>query len=303
MLGFFKKIKSAFLKTSSLLGQKIKALFSKPWDEQTFSQLEQILYEADLGSKLSSELTAIVKNSLKQKQEVSLEYIFEILRSQALQILKAPPQVQATSGHPLVFLIVGINGSGKTTSIAKLAHLFQEQGKKVLLAAADTFRAAATPQLSIWADRLKVDIVKGQSGSDPSAVVFDALQAAKARHSDIVLIDTAGRLHNKTDLMQELAKMRRTCDKVIPGAPHEVILILDATIGQNAIDQTLTFHQFTKLTGLILTKLDGSAKGGMALHLYKELGIPIRWIGLGESVDDLLPFDPQAYVDTLFQND
>ncbi len=302
MLGFFKKIKSAFLKTSSLLGQKIKAIFSKPWDEETFSQLEQTLYEADLGTQLSSDLTTSVKESLKKKHDASLEDIFEILRSQALQILNAPPQVKATSGLPLVFLIVGINGSGKTTSIAKLTHLFQEQGKKVLLAAADTFRAAATPQLSLWAERLKVDIVKGQPGSDPSAVVFDALTAAKARHSDVVLIDTAGRLQNKTDLMEELAKMKRTCDKVIPGAPHEAILVLDATIGQNALDQTLIFNQFTKLTGILLTKLDGSAKGGIALALYKQLGIPIRWIGLGESVEDLLPFDPQAYVDSLFEN-
>lgn len=302
MLEFFKKVKSALLKTRSLLGQKIKSLFGKPWNDETFDELQQTLYEADLGSQLAATLTATLKNSVKKKSDISLDEIFELLRTQALEILSTPPQTTPTSGYPLVFLIVGINGSGKTTSIAKLAHFFQEQGKKVLLAAADTFRAAAIDQLSLWADRLKLDIVKGKPGSDPSAVVFDALTAAKARKADIVLIDTAGRLQNKTDLMQELAKMKRTCDKVIPGAPHEVILVLDATIGQNALDQALIFNQFTKLTGILLAKLDGSAKGGIVLAIYQQLGIPIRWIGLGESVEDLLPFDPKAYVDSLFEN-
>ncbi|MFS8563449.1 MAG: signal recognition particle-docking protein FtsY [Rhabdochlamydiaceae bacterium] len=249
---------------------------------------------------MAADFTDYLKSSLRTKAETPIEEIFALLRARALDILSLPPRTNPTVGHPLVFLIVGINGSGKTTSIAKLAHLFTQEGKKVLLAAGDTFRAAAIDQLSLWAERLKIDIVKSKPGSDPSAVAFDALTAAKARSADIVLIDTAGRLQNKTDLMQELAKMKRTCDKVIPGAPHEVILVLDATIGQNALDQTLVFHQFTPLTGILLAKLDGSAKGGIVLAIYKKCGIPIRWIGLGESVEDLLPFDPKAYVDDLF---
>lgn len=302
MLGFFKKVKDAFLKTRSVLGQKIRALFGKPWNDETFAELEQTLYEADLGTQIAADFTDYLKSSLRTKAEAPLEEIFTLLRARALDILTVPPRTTPTTGHPLVFLIVGINGSGKTTSIAKLAHLFTQQEKKVLLAAGDTFRAAAIDQLSLWAERLKIDIVKSKPGSDPSAVAFDALTAAKARNMDVVLIDTAGRLQNKTDLMQELAKMKRTCDKVIPGAPHEVILVLDATIGQNALDQALVFHHFTPLTGILLAKLDGSAKGGIVLAIYKQCGIPIRWIGLGESVEDLLPFDPQSYVNDLFES-
>ncbi len=302
MLGFFKKVKDAFLKTRSALGQRIRALFGKPWSDETFAELEQTLYEADLGTEIAADFTSYLKSSLRNKAGAPLEEIFTLLRTRAFDILKSPPLVTPLSGHPLVFLIVGINGSGKTTSIAKLAHLFSQQGKKVLLGAGDTFRAAAIDQLSLWAERLKIDIVKAKPGSDPSAVAFDALTAAKSRNVDVVLIDTAGRLQNKTDLMQELSKIKRTCDKVIPGAPHEVILVLDATIGQNALDQALVFHQFTPLTGILLAKLDGSAKGGIVLAIYKKCGIPIRWIGIGESVEDLLPFDPEGYVNDLFES-
>jgi fused signal recognition particle receptor len=200
-----------------------------------------------------------------------------------------------------VMLIVGVNGSGKTTSLAKLAHLLHSAGKKVLIGAADTFRAAAIDQLELWAKRIGVDIVKHQSHSDPSAVAFDAISAAKARGAEAVLIDTAGRLHNKTDLMHELAKIRRVCDKVCPGAPHETLLVLDATTGQNAIDQANTFHQFTPLTGLILTKLDGTAKGGIVVAIQRQLGLPIKFIGTGEGIDDLQPFDPQQFVKALFE--
>jgi fused signal recognition particle receptor len=302
MFGFFKQVKNVFLKTRSLLGQKIRALFGKPWSDNTFAEFEQTLYEADLGSQIATDLTDYLKASLRKKSDTTLDDILTLLRTRALEILATPPRILPASGHPLVFLIVGINGSGKTTSIAKLANLFTHQGKKVLLAAGDTFRAAAIDQLSLWAERLKLDIVKSKPGSDPSAVAFDALTAAKARGSDVVFIDTAGRLQNKTDLMHELSKMKRTCDKVIPGAPHEVILVLDATIGQNALDQALVFHQFTPLTGILLAKLDGSAKGGIVLAIYKQCGIPIRWIGVGESAGDLLPFDPHAYVHDLFES-
>ena len=199
-----------------------------------------------------------------------------------------------------MILVVGVNGSGKTTSCAKLSRLFQQDKKKVMLAAADTFRAAAIEQLDIWSQRLKIDCVKGKPGGDPSAVIFDALTAAKARQTDVVIADTAGRLQSKTELMEELAKITRVTKKVIPEAPHEIYLVLDATTGQNALDQAKIFNEFTPLTGLILTKLDGSAKGGIILSIYHRMGIPIRYIGIGEKEDDFIPFDPESYVDALF---
>jgi len=203
-------------------------------------------------------------------------------------------------GKPHVILIVGVNGSGKTTSIAKLAAKFQKEGKKVLLAAGDTFRAAAIEQLDTWAKRLGVEIVKSSPGADPAAVAFDGASAAVARGIDVVFVDTAGRLQNKVDLMRELEKVRRTLKKVIPEAPHETLLVLDATTGQNAVDQAKAFHAVTPLSGIVLTKLDGSAKGGIILSIYKELGLPVLWVGTGEGAEDLEPFDPKAYVDSLF---
>jgi len=300
MFKLFKKIKSALAKTRSFLGAKISALFGKPWNEETLERFEQTLYEADLGTACAAEFTESLRQFLKREPEAPSEQILKVLQQKALEILAEPPKHVSKIGSPQVFLIVGVNGSGKTTSIAKLAVHFQEEGKTVLLAAGDTFRAAAIDQIAIWADRLKLDIVKSKPGSDPSAVAFDALTAAKARGVDIVLIDTAGRLHNKTDLMHELEKIRRVCQKVIPEAPHETLLVLDATIGQNALDQARIFHQFTPLTGIILSKLDGSAKGGIILSIYKELGIPVRWVGVGESADDLIPFDPEEYVSGVF---
>lgn len=303
MLGIFKKVKDALSKTRSLLSNKIRALFGKPWTEETFQELEQILYEADIGTRTSASFVEHVKKALRKNPQASSKDIIEVLREHALSLLQAPSKVEPKTGSPQVFLVVGINGSGKTTSIGKLAHLFQKEGKSVLLGAGDTFRAAAIEQLTRWAERLKIDIVKSKIGSDPSAVAFDALSAAKARNSDVVLLDTAGRLQNKTDLMLELEKIKRTCNKALPGAPHEVILVLDATIGQNALDQAKTFHQFTPLTGIVLSKLDGSAKGGMILSIYQELGIPIRWIGTGETADDFLPFSAEEYVTGLFDKE
>jgi fused signal recognition particle receptor len=197
-------------------------------------------------------------------------------------------------------LIVGVNGNGKTTSVAKLANRFKINKKNVLIAAADTFRAAAVEQLDIWAQRLKVDIVKGTSHSDPAAVTFDAVQAGKSRKTDVVIIDTAGRLHTKIPLMQELAKIKRSCQKVIPNSPHETLLVLDATTGQNAIDQAKVFNEFTPITGIILTKLDGTAKGGIVISIQRQLGIPIKFIGVGEGLEDLEPFDAQNFVNALF---
>jgi fused signal recognition particle receptor len=302
MLNFFKKIKSALTKTRDFLGSKLRALFKEPWNEETFDKLQQILYEADIGTRVTEEFVNDLKGYLRKNPQASPEEIIAQMRSFAQNILDAPPKSLPSSGHPMVYLIVGINGSGKTTSIAKLAHLFKKEGKKVLLAAGDTFRAGAIDQLALWAERMDVEIVKARPGSDPSSVAFDGLTAAKSRGADVVLIDTAGRLHNKTDLMQELEKIRRVCKKVVPEAPHEIILVIDATIGQNGVEQAKTFNQFTPLTGILMAKLDGTAKGGVILPIYRELGVPIRFVGVGEKVDDLMPFDASEYVSGLFEN-
>ncbi|HEY2810852.1 MAG TPA: signal recognition particle-docking protein FtsY [Rhabdochlamydiaceae bacterium] len=299
----FQKIKQALGKTRSFLSSRLRALFSKPLDEKAFEELEHILFEADLGSECAMAFVEHLRQELPNLPDRQMPTILKLFHDYALSLLKLAPKIQAKapgSGEPLVILIVGVNGTGKTTSVAKLAHLFARQGKSVLLAAADTFRAAAIEQLSLWAERLGIAIVKGQPGGDSSAVAFDALSAAKARATDVVLIDTAGRLQNKTDLMRELEKLKRVCAKVVPSSPHETLLVLDATTGQNAIDQARIFNQFTPLTGIILAKLDGSAKGGIILSIYKQLGIPIKWIGVGEKAEDVQTFDPEEYVNALF---
>ena len=292
-----KHFRKAFSKTRSLLGDKIRSLLNGPLDEETLDELEQILFEADLGSTLAIEFVQHVKNYGKK-----YNHPIEAMKAHAEDILHKPPHVQGKkpTKSPKVILIVGVNGSGKTTSCAKLARIYKNEGEKVMLAAGDTFRAAAIEQLVTWSERLKLDCIKGTPGGDPSAIIFDALTAAKARGHDVVIADTAGRLHSKTDLMNELAKIKRVTEKVVPDAPHEIYLVLDATTGQNALDQAKTFNEFTPLTGLILTKLDGSAKGGIILSIYHQMGIPIRYIGIGEGADDFLPFSPEPYVDALF---
>ncbi|QVL58275.1 MAG: signal recognition particle-docking protein FtsY [Simkaniaceae bacterium] len=291
------KIRKAFSKTRSILGDKIRSLLNGPLDEATLDELEQILFEADLGSTLAIEFVEYVRNYGKK-----YNHPIDAMKAHAEDILHKPPHVQGKkpSESPKVILVVGVNGSGKTTSCAKLARIYKDEGKKVMLAAGDTFRAAAIEQLATWSDRLKIDCVKGTPGGDPSAIIFDALTAAKARGHDVVIADTAGRLHSKTDLMNELAKIKRVIEKVVPDAPHEIYLVLDATTGQNALDQAKTFNEFTPLSGLILTKLDGSAKGGIILSIYHQMGIPIRYIGIGEGADDFLPFSPEPYIDALF---
>jgi len=307
MLTFFKskyqKIKTALAKTRLQLSYRLKELFGKPWKEETFEACEQILYEADLGTASILELMGSVRELLLKDPDASPELVTRALKQRALAILSAPTKsisVSPAPGSPTVILIVGVNGSGKTTSLAKLGARFKEEGRNPLLVAGDTFRAAATEQLQLWAAKLDLKLIQGLPGADPSALVFDALTAAIARGHDLVLIDTAGRLQNKSDLMQELEKIRRVCNKVVPGAPHETLLVLDATNGQNGLDQAEIFNQFTPLTGLILTKLDGSAKGGIILSIYRKLAIPVRYIGLGESAEDLIAFDKESYVDALF---
>lgn len=302
MFSFFKKIKSALTKTSSYLGSRLRSLFGSPLTPEAYEKLEQILYEADIGSAITEDLIADVKKFLSRNPDASPEEIIAQMEKHADEILSKSPQITPKKGRPQVILVVGINGSGKTTTIAKLASLYKKDGSKVIVAAADTFRAGAIDQLTLWADKLGVEIVKAQPGSDPSSVAFDALTAATRRGLDTVLIDTAGRLQNKTDLMQELEKIRRVCSKVVPDSPHEVLLVLDATTGQNAIEQAKIFNQFTPLTGIILTKLDGSAKGGVVLPIYKELGVPIQWVGVGEKADDLIPFEKKSYLSALFEN-
>lgn len=293
-----KFIKSLFLKTRSFLGDKIKKIFSKSIDENTLDELEHALYTADLGSKMSLEIVEDIKNQFGSKAEP--EKIVEHIKLKLKESLKKQSPEISLSHTPTVILIVGVNGNGKTTTTAKLANVYKKQGKKVLLAAADTFRAAAIDQLEMWAKKIDVELIKGQIGSDPAAVAFDSLSAAISRGADVLIIDTAGRLQTKTHLMQELEKVNRVLKKQIDTAPHEVLLVIDATFGQNAIEQAKVFNEHTPLTGLVLTKLDGSAKGGIVVPIQQELQIPIKFIGVGEAIEDLKPFNADTFVDELF---
>lgn len=301
MLNFFKKLLTPFSKIKSTLSTKLRALFSKGLNPSLIEDLEQLFYEADLGAAMAVELAEKVRLFAKKNPDHTSEDILQHLKAELLPLFENAKREMrnAELNTPHVVLLVGVNGSGKTTTLAKLAAHYRSQGKAVLIAAGDTFRAAAVEQIETWAHKVGVPLIKSQSNSDPSAVAFDALAAAKARNIDIVLIDTAGRLQTKTDLMQELAKVRRVCQKQIPDAPHETLLVIDATVGQNALDQAKIFHQFTPLTGIVLTKLDGSAKGGIAVAIQKELQLPILWAGLGEKETDLIPFDAESYLNAL----
>ncbi len=302
MLKFLKssysKVRSALDKTRSTLGSGLARIFSGKIDEEALEQLEELFYEADLGVETAMELTEHVRELMKKRVEA--DQLLPAIEEKLLSILtEKPTGFETAEAGPTVALIIGVNGNGKTTSVAKLAHLFSSNGEKVILGAADTFRAAAIEQLTTWSSRVGVDIVKHQMGSDPAAVAFDAVTAGVARGVDKVLIDTAGRLHTKTDLMEELAKIRRVCGKVAEGSPHETLLVLDATTGQNAIDQAKTFHKFTPITGVILTKLDGTARGGIVVPIQRQLGVPVKFIGTGEGHDDLQPFDAKEFVSAL----
>ncbi len=304
----FSKLKRGLGKTRRNLVDRVGELFTgrEEYSPEVFEELEELLIEADLGVDLALDVAERAEKRLKG-QRVSgddlngvLDLLQETLREELLarESEAAPPPP-----CPLVILVVGVNGVGKTTSVAKLAHNYQRQGKKVMLAAADTFRAAAIDQLGVWAERLGCDIVKHADGADPSAVVYDAVCAAKARNVDVILVDTAGRLHNKEHLMQELSKMRRVISREIEGAPHEVLLVLDANTGQNAIQQSRVFKEATEVTGIVLAKLDGTARGGVVFAIGRELGIPVQWVGLGEQMDDLEPFDAEAFATALLARD
>ncbi len=306
VLQFFKdsinKVKSALTKARSYFGDKLRLLFNGPINTETLEQLEQLLYEADFGVKTSMELTERVKKIHKENPNTQTSAYIEDLRTYLIDLMSQHPSElsKPLAQHNVqVILIVGVNGNGKTTSAAKLARHLLQSGYKVLLGGADTFRAAAMEQLSVWAERLNIDLVKGNQKSDPASVAFDAVQAGKSRGVDYVIIDTAGRLHTKSPLMQELEKIRRSCQKASSGCPQETLLVLDATTGQNAIEQAKQFHKTTPLTGLILTKLDGTAKGGIVVAIQRELKIPVKFIGLGEGIDDLQPFDAQVFINNL----
>jgi fused signal recognition particle receptor len=302
--GFLDRMKDAVSRTRESLSERIDDIVSlgKEIDRNTLDDLEATLIAADLGTTTTHEVLAGLRERVDRKQIGDVAELKRVLKEQILAILAqgnaAPPKAVEP---PEVIVVVGVNGTGKTTTIGKLTHFLQANGKSVLLCAADTFRAAAIEQLEVWGQRTRTDVIKTKPGGDPAAVLFDALQAAKSRSTEYVIVDTAGRLHTKSNLMQELEKMTRTAQRIIPGAPHEVLLVMDATTGQNGLQQARQFTKSAGVTGIVLTKLDGTAKGGVVVAISRELGLPVRYVGVGEKVSDLLPFDATAFVDSLFE--
>lgn len=300
------KFKEGLSKTRNNFSEKVNDLVSRyrKVDEDFFEELEEILIGADVGFETVMELIDELKNEVKRKNIQDPKEVQDVISEKLVAIYQNGEEESSTINMQAdgltVILFVGVNGVGKTTTIGKLAHKFKEEGKKVLLAAGDTFRAGAIEQLEVWGDRVGVDVIKHTEGSDPAAVMFDAVQAAKSRQADILLCDTAGRLQNKVNLMKELEKVKRVIEREVPGAPHEVLLVLDATTGQNALVQAKTFKETTNVSGIVLTKLDGTAKGGIVLAIRNELHIPVKFVGLGEKMDDLQSFDPERYVYGLF---
>lgn len=304
-MGFFEKLKKGLAKTHQGFVEKIDRLLlgKKTIDQDLLEEFEAILFEADLGVKTTNQMIERVQQSLKRGDLQDPEKIKEFIKQEIFTILKKgekPLSIDFLKTKPFVVMVVGVNGGGKTTTIGKIAYQYSTQGKKVLIGAADTFRAAAVEQIEIWANRAKADLIKQSKGSDPSAVAFDSIHAAKAREVDLVFIDTAGRLHTKVNLMEELKKIKRIVGREHPGAPHEVLLVLDATTGQNAISQARLFHEAVGVTGIALTKLDGTAKGGIIVGITEELEIPIRYVGVGEGIDDLREFNATEFVEALF---
>lgn len=303
-MGFFNKIKDSLKKTSESVSNQLGSLMSafQKVDEEFLEELEEALILADLGSKTAVEaVEELRKRAKRQKIETQSELM------QVLKDILNEKMVDNTEMHldtkPSVILVIGVNGVGKTTTIGKLAHRYIQEGKSVILGAADTFRAAASEQLTIWAKRSGADIVKHESGADPASVVFDTIQAAKARGNDIIIIDTAGRLHNKTNLMHELSKIDRVIERELPEASRETLLVLDATTGQNAVSQAEQFHKAASVSGIVLTKLDGTAKGGIVIAISSGLRIPVKFIGIGEGMDDLMPFEKQDFMEALLPKD
>ena len=301
---FLDRMKEAVTRTRENLAERIEeaVAFSKEIDLNTLDDLEATLIGADLGTTTTHEVLEKLRERADRKQIQDVDELKRLLKDELLTILTSSNDrpVQKVDGTPEVILVVGVNGTGKTTTIGKLAQVFRSQGKNVLMCAADTFRAAAIEQLEVWGQRTGTEVIKTKAGGDPAAVLFDALQAATARNTDYVVVDTAGRLHTKTNLMSELDKMRRTAQRIIPGAPHETLLVMDATTGQNGLQQARLFTEAAGVTGIVLTKLDGTAKGGVVVAISRELGLPVRYVGVGEKAGDLLPFNPKEFVDSLF---
>jgi fused signal recognition particle receptor len=301
---FLERMKQAVSRTRENLSERIEEVVTvnREIDRETLDDLEATLLAADLGTATTQEVLDKLREKADRKQIADLDELKKLLKEELLAILKRAniPPIVAEEGEPEVILVVGVNGTGKTTSIGKLAQRFRSQGSTVLMCAADTFRAAAIEQLEVWGQRTGVEVIKTKPGGDPSAVLFDALQAAKARQINYVIVDTAGRLHTKHSLMEELNKMRRTAQRFVTSAPHETLLVIDATTGQNGLQQAKLFTESAGVTGIVLTKLDGTAKGGVVVAISRELGVPVRYVGVGEKVGDLLPFDPQEFVDSVF---
>jgi fused signal recognition particle receptor len=302
------RLKASVTKTKAVLSETVDNIFlgEKQIDPEALKHLERALLSADLGVKTTREILDSVKEKLERNALSDTAQLKREIKSHVTRILQSPNGTTkdigavTTENQPRVIFMVGVNGAGKTTSIGKLANRLRQEGRNVVLCAADTFRAAAIEQLEIWAKRNGIEVIKQKSGADPAAVVYDAMAAAKARNADVVLVDTAGRLHTKSNLMLELEKMKRTAAKVIPGAPHDVLLVMDATTGQNGLSQAREFTGAVGVTGIVLTKLDGTAKGGIVVAISRELGLPIRFVGTGEQINDMVPFDAETYAASLF---
>jgi fused signal recognition particle receptor len=301
MFGVLRSLSDGLAKTRKNFADKIGSLvLGEKIDEAFLDELEDALIASDVGMGTASLVLKDLKERFKRNELQSPAQVKERLRQILFEILSARPSVFSPAGAPAVVLVVGVNGTGKTTTIGKLAYRLRAEGKHVMLAAGDTFRAAASEQLSIWGERAGIPVIKHKEGADPSAVVFDAVTAAKARGVDVLIVDTAGRLHTKSNLMEELKKVQRILSRELPGAPHETLLVLDGNTGQNALVQAKMFHEAVGVTGIVLTKLDGTSKGGIVFAIYKELSIPVKFVGIGEAIEDLRSFDPREFVNALF---
>jgi fused signal recognition particle receptor len=301
------RLKQSVSKTRSQIVARVEDLVSgeKKIDPELLTKLENVLLAADIGPRTTHQILEAVRQKLDRHALHTATDLKAELRNQLLHVLRTLPSPNGSSApaqklHPHVIFVVGVNGTGKTTTIGKLAHRLRQDGRSVVLAAGDTFRAAAIEQLAVWASRTGAEIIKTKSGGDPAAVVYDALTSAHARNADIVIVDTAGRLHTKSNLMAELDKMKRTAAKIVPGAPHDVLLVMDATTGQTGLSQAREFTATAGVTGIVLTKLDGTAKGGIVVAITRELGLPVRYVGTGETMEDLVPFDAETFVSSLF---
>jgi len=302
--GLLDRLKAGIEKTRSGILDRLEDAIAgrKEIDAALLDEIEETLYTADIGVATTTEIVDRLRERVDRNQLSDGDELKRLIREHLLEVLEgAERPMPHVAEPPAVVMVVGVNGSGKTTTIGKLAHRYRAEGRKVLLAAADTFRAAAIEQLEVWGQRTATEVIRQKTGADPSAVIFDALQAAKARKVDYVVVDTAGRLHTKDNLMSELEKMRRTATRVVPGSPHEVLLVLDATTGQNGLEQARRFTESSGVTGIVLTKLDGTAKGGVVVAITRELNLPIRYIGVGEKAGDLLPFDPGQFIASIFE--